>query len=55
MLIAGLIVLLFILGLFLQALTSGPKADAEWQSDTDGEFATTPAAHSEEESTVIAA
>lgn len=54
MLIAGLVVFLFIVGLFLQALTSGPKADPEWQSDTDGEFVPA-AAHAHEDSTVIAA
>lgn len=54
MMIAGLVLLLFILGLFLQALTSSPRAEAEWQFDTDAELPTTPS-HAEEESTAVAA
>lgn len=51
--IAGLVVLLFILGLFLQALTASPRSDSEWQFDTQEELLTTPTS-TEAESTVIA-
>lgn len=54
MLIAGLIVLLMILGLFLQALTSSPRAESECQIDTEAEVPTT-AAQVEEERQVLAA
>ena len=54
MLIAGLVVFLFILGLFLQALTASPSAEPEWQFDTDAELPTAPA-HDDEESTVVIA
>lgn len=54
MLIAGLVVLLMILGMFLQALTSSPRADAECQLDTDAEVPTTPA-QIEEDPQVLAA
>lgn len=40
--IAGLVVLLLILGMFLQALTSSPRSDAEWQTDTEPDPLTTP-------------
>ena len=43
MLIAGLAVLLLILGMFLQALTSSPRNETEWQSDTDDVVPATPA------------
>ena len=61
MLIAGLVVFLLILGLFLQALTSGPKSEPEWQPDepewhpdTEEEVPTTPA-HAEDNSGVVIA
>jgi hypothetical protein len=54
MLIAGLVVFLFILGLFLQALTSSPQAEPEWQIDTDAEVPAT-SAHAEEDSSVVTA
>ena len=40
MLIAGAVIALFILGLFFEALGSGPKSDAEWQNDTDRDIPT---------------
>jgi hypothetical protein len=43
MLISGSIVFLFILGLFLQAVTSSPRTDVPLESDTDGEVPTAPA------------
>jgi hypothetical protein len=52
MLIAGLVVFLFIVGLFLQAVTSGPKAEPEQPLDTDGELASTPS-HGEEDAVVV--
>jgi hypothetical protein len=54
MMIAGLVVLLFILGLFLQALTASPRSEAEWQFDTDAELPTTPS-HADEDSSVVIA
>jgi hypothetical protein len=52
MLIAGLVLFLLILGLFLQALTSSPRQEPEWPSDTDGEVPTTPS-HADEDSSVV--
>jgi hypothetical protein len=52
MLIAGTIVVLFILGLFFSMLGSGPKTDAEWQIDTEREELST-AAEVEEELPVV--
>jgi hypothetical protein len=43
MMIAGLVVFLLILGMFLQALTSSPRSEAEWQSDTDEDIPSTSA------------
>jgi len=43
MLIAGLAVFLLILGMFLQALTSSPRNESEWHSDTDDVIPSTPA------------
>jgi len=37
MMIAGVVTILFILGLFFEMLGSAPKTDAEWQIDTDRE------------------
>jgi len=54
MLIIGLIVFLVILGMFLQALTASPRADAEWPTDTDDDVSTTTS-HAESESTVVVA
>jgi hypothetical protein len=54
MLVGGLIVLLLILGLFLQALTAAPRSQGEWQFDTDDELAPT-SAPAETETTVLAA
>ena len=43
MLIAGVVMILFILGLFFEMLGSRPKTEAEWQNDTEREPASTPA------------
>lgn len=51
MVIGGIIILLIILGLFLEAVTMRPRSDAEWQKDTDDEFSTTAASREGEEST----
>lgn len=51
--IAGLVVLLVILCMFLQTVTSQPRSDAEWQNDTEQEPETTPA-HTEETHAVTA-
>ncbi len=42
--IAGVVVILFIVGLFLEMLSSSPKPDPEWQSDTECDLGSTPAA-----------
>ena len=42
MLIAGAVVILFIVGLFLEMLSSSPKNNAEWDFDTDREPNATP-------------
>jgi hypothetical protein len=42
MLIAGGVVILFIVGLFLEMLSSSPKPEPEWHPDTDGENRHTP-------------
>jgi hypothetical protein len=42
-LIAGTVVILFILGLFFEMLASRPKSDAEGQNDSQSEPTTTPA------------
>lgn len=42
MLVAGIVILLLIVGMFLQALTMSPRRDVEWQMDTEDEFPTTP-------------
>jgi hypothetical protein len=42
MLIAGVVVILFIVGLFLEMLSSSPRAAAEWETDTDRELDATP-------------
>ncbi|HEY1272139.1 MAG TPA: hypothetical protein VGF08_09155 [Terriglobales bacterium] len=42
MLIAGAVVILFIVGLFLEMLSSSPKSSVEWESDTDRELNATP-------------
>jgi hypothetical protein len=42
MLIAGAVVILFIVGLFLEMLSSSPRTAAEWDSDTDRELDATP-------------
>jgi len=44
MLIAGAVVILFIVGLFLEMLSSSPKSGVEWESDTDREPNATPEA-----------
>jgi hypothetical protein len=54
MLIAGLVVFLFILGLFLQAMTASPSTESEWQLDTDTELPVTPAPADDESTAVIA-
>jgi hypothetical protein len=54
MLIAGLVVFLLILGMFLQALTSSPRDEPEWPSDTDEELPTT-VAHADEDTHAVAA
>lgn len=54
MLIAGLVVLLLILGMFLQALTSSPRSESECQSDTDDAVPSTPA-RVKEDTKVVAA
>ena len=41
--IAGTVMLMFILGLFFSMLGQQPKKDPEWQNDTDRELAATPA------------
>jgi hypothetical protein len=38
MLIAGVVVILFIVGLFLEMLSSSPRAAAEWETDTDRDW-----------------
>jgi hypothetical protein len=43
MLIAGVVMILFILGLFFEMLGSRPRTEAEWQNDTEREPASTPA------------
>ncbi|MBS1874661.1 MAG: hypothetical protein JSU00_15710 [Acidobacteria bacterium] len=52
--IAGLVVFLLILGMFLQALTSSPRPDAEWQMDTEPEPESTPSPVEEESHAVTA-
>ena len=42
MIVAGTVILLLIVGLFLQALTMSPRNDSEWQIDTDSDLLTTP-------------
>jgi hypothetical protein len=54
MVIAGLVVLLVILGMFLQMLTMSPENDREWQIDTEGELPTTVVT-TESDSTPMAA
>ena len=54
MLIAGLVVLLLIIGMFLQALTTSPRRESEWQSDTDEALPSTAAPVEEETHTVTA-
>ena len=43
MLIAGVVMILFILGLFFEMLGSRPKTESEWQIDTKREPVPTPA------------
>jgi hypothetical protein len=43
MMITGVVMILFILGLFFSMLGPQPKADVEWQNDTDRESAAPPA------------
>ena len=45
--LAGLIIVMFILGLFLEMLSSSPKPSVEWQFDTDSEPETTVVAAAE--------
>lgn len=54
MIIAGLVVLLVILGMFLQMLTMSPEKDREWQIDTDSELPATSVT-TESDSTPMAA
>ena len=54
MLIAGLVVFLLILGMFLQALTSSPRSEPEGQIDTDESASTTPAPVEDNTRAVIA-
>ena len=42
MLIAGAVVILFIVGLFLEMVSSSPKAEPEWHSDTEDDTLHTP-------------
>lgn len=39
--IAGTVMVLFILGLFFEMLGSRPRSDAEWQNDTEHDTSTT--------------
>ncbi len=39
--IAAMVMMLFILGLFFEMLGSRPKSDAEWQNDTDADVLAT--------------
>lgn len=39
--IAGVVVIMFIMGLFLEMLSSSPKSHNQWQSDTDSELDST--------------
>ena len=41
MMIIGVVMILFILGLFFEALGSRPKSDSEWQNDTERESPST--------------
>ena len=41
MMIAGIVVILFIMGLFFEMLSSSPRREDEWQADTDSELNTT--------------
>jgi hypothetical protein len=43
--IAGVVVTLFILGLFFEMLSSSPKSEPERQFDTESEASSTPVAH----------
>jgi hypothetical protein len=54
MIIAGTVIFLLIVGLFLQALTMSPRKASEWQIDTDDDLLTTPHA-SDNDTTLIAA
>ena len=54
MLIAGLVVFLLILGMFLQALTSSPRNESEWPIDTAEELPTT-VAHVDEDTHAVTA
>lgn len=55
MVIGGIVILLIILGLFLEAVTMPPKSEAEWQKDTDDEFPTTSPSREKENSAPLAA
>ena len=54
MLIAGLMVFLLIVGMFLQALTSSPRNESEWPTDTDEDRPTTVAQVDEDTRAVTA-
>jgi hypothetical protein len=55
MVIGGVIILLIILGLFLEAVTMSPRSDAEWQKDTEDELSTTSSSHESQTHTPLAA
>jgi hypothetical protein len=55
MVIGGIIILLIILGLFLEAVTMSPRSDAEWQKDTEDEVSTASPTRETQEQTPLAA
>ena len=54
MLVAGVVLVLLILGLFFEMLTMSPKPEPEWNIDTEEEFPTTPSAAANESTPIVA-